>query len=73
MNNEQIKGDITQLKGTFKEAFGKLTDSDIMLYEGKRDQFVGKVAELQGINRENAEKQIKSLEEACGCGSTKAA
>lgn len=73
MNNEQVKGDIKQLKGKFKEAFGKLTDNDIMLYEGKRDQFVGKVVELQGINKENAEKQIKALEDACGCGANKAA
>lgn len=69
MNNEQVKGDIKQLKGKFKEAFGKLTDNDIMLYEGKRDQFVGKVVELQGIAREDAEKKIKALEESCGCSS----
>lgn len=74
MNNEQIKGDVKQLKGKLKAAFGKLTDNDLMLYEGKRDQFVGKVVELQGIAKEEAEKQIKALEVACGCGSsTKAA
>ncbi len=64
MNNEQVKGDLKQLKGKFKEAFGKLIDNDILLYEGKRDQFVGKVIELQGISKEAAEKQIKAIEDA---------
>jgi len=70
MNNEQADGKLKQLKGEFKEAFGKLTDNDIMLYEGKRDQFVGKVVELHGIAKEDAEKKIKAIEDACGCGST---
>jgi uncharacterized protein YjbJ (UPF0337 family) len=72
MNNEQVKGKAEQLKGKFKEAFGKLTDNDIMLYEGKRDQFVGKVVELQGIAKEDAEKRIKAIEDAYNT-STKAA
>jgi len=70
MNKEQIKGDMAQLKGKLKQAFGKLTDNDIMLYEGKRDQFVGRVVELQGIAKEEAEKQIKELEVATGCHSS---
>lgn len=64
MNKEQVQGKAEQLKGKFKEAFAKLTDNDLMLYEGKRDQFVGKVVELQGIAREDAEKKIKAIEDA---------
>ncbi len=70
MNNEQAEGKLKQLKGKFKETWGKLSDNDIMLYDGKRDQFIGKVVELQGIVKEDAEKKIKALEEACGCSST---
>ncbi|MDE3016487.1 MAG: CsbD family protein [Pseudomonadota bacterium] len=72
MNNDQVKGKAEQLKGKFKEAFGKLTDNDILLYEGKRDQFVGKVVQLQGIAKEEAEKRIKAIEDAYNT-STKAA
>ncbi|MDX2073783.1 MAG: CsbD family protein [Alphaproteobacteria bacterium] len=71
MNKEQVQGKAEQIKGKLKSAFGKLTDNDLMLYEGKRDQFVGKVVQLQGIAKEDAEKQIKAIEDAC-C-STKAA
>lgn len=64
MDNEQLKGKAEQLKGKFKAAFGKLTDNDLMLYEGKRDQFVGKIVQMQGIAKEAAEKQIKAIEDA---------
>jgi uncharacterized protein YjbJ (UPF0337 family) len=55
-----------------KQAWGKLTNDDMMLYEGQRDQFVGKLKEHYGIAKEDAEKKIKAFEESCGC-STKAA
>jgi len=66
MNKEQIQGKAEQLKGKLKEAFGKLGNDDLgLIAEGKRDQFVGKVVELQGITKEVAEKQIKAIEDAC--------
>ena len=73
MNKEQADGAVTKLKGKFKETWGKLTDNDIMLYEGKRDQFLGKLKENYGLAKEDAEKQIKALEDSCGCVSNKAA
>ena len=33
-----------QMKGKLKETWGRLTDDDIALYEGKRDQFLGRIA-----------------------------
>jgi uncharacterized protein YjbJ (UPF0337 family) len=72
MNKEQMQGKAEQLKGKFKEAFAKLTDNDLMLYESKRDKFVGKVVELQGITKEAAEKRIKSIEDSC-CNTSKVA
>ena len=70
MNKEQVQGKAEQLKGKFKEAFAKLTDNDLMLYESKRDQFVGKIVELQGIAKEDAEKKIKAIEDAYNAGNT---
>jgi len=73
MNKEQVDGKIEQLTGKLKETWGKLTDNDIALYTGKREQFVGKLKEYYGLAKEDAEKKIKALEDACGCGSSKAA
>jgi uncharacterized protein YjbJ (UPF0337 family) len=66
-NAEQTSPGMQKLKGRIKETWGKLTNDDIMLYEGQRDQFMGKLKEHYGIAKEDAEKKMRSLEEACGC------
>lgn len=73
MNTEQMDGKLKQLKGQMKQAWGKLTDDDMMLYSGKREQFVGKLKEHYGLAKEDAEKKIKAMEDSCGYGSSKAA
>lgn len=65
MNKNQIKGDWTQLKGKIKEQWGELTDDDVALYNGKRDQFFGKIEENYGIAREEAESCVKAFEKSC--------
>lgn len=67
MNQDQIDGKFTQLKAEFKKTWGKLTDNDMMLYNGKREQFIGKIKEQYGLAKEDAEKQIKAMEDACRC------
>ena len=58
MNTDQIKGNWKQLVGKAKEKWGRLTDNDWQIVEGKRDQLVGKVQERYGIAREEAEKEL---------------
>ena len=62
MNTDQIKGDWKQLVGKAKEQWGRLTDDDWNIVEGKRDQLVGKVQERYGIAREDAERQVADFE-----------
>ena len=72
MNQEQVEGKFEQIKGEIKKAWGKLTDDEIMLYNGKQDQFFGKVKEKYGIAKEAAELRIKEFEKACPvCSSAK--
>jgi uncharacterized protein YjbJ (UPF0337 family) len=70
MNKEQASGQWQQLKGKFKEQWGKLTDDDLETFNGKKDQFFGKIKEHYGIGKEEAEKQTKAYETECGCDST---
>lgn len=70
MNKEQVQGKATQLKGEIKKTWGKLTDNDIMLLDGKRDQFLGKLKEHYGLSKEDAETKVKAIEDACRCDST---
>ena len=73
MNKEQVQGKAEQLKGEIKKTWAKLTDNDIMMLDGKRDQFLGKLKEHYGLAKEDAEKKVKALEDACRCDTTKAA
>ena len=72
MNKEQTEGKLKELNGKFKETWAKLTDNDLLLYKSQRDQFVGKVMQIDGSVKKAAEKKIKAIEDACCCG-TKAA
>ena len=65
MNTEQASGKFEQLKGSIKKAWGKLTDNDIMLYNGNREQFLGRLKEVYGLDKEAAERSIADLEKAC--------
>jgi uncharacterized protein YjbJ (UPF0337 family) len=56
MNWDQIQGNWKQFKGKAKEKWGKLTDDDLDVINGKRDQLVGKLQERYGYSKEKAEK-----------------
>ena len=42
-----------------KEKWGKLTDDDLDVIEGKKDQLVGRLQERYGYSKEQAEKELK--------------
>jgi len=62
MNKDEASGNWKQLKGKFKEKWGKLTDDDLTVVEGKRDQLVGKIQERYGYGKEQAEKELGEWE-----------
>ena len=45
-------------KGHVKEKWGKLTDDDLDVIEGKKDQLVGRLQERYGYSKEQAEKEL---------------
>ena len=62
MNWDTTKGNWNQFKGKVKEQWGKLTDDDLARIEGQRDQLLGRVQERYGIEKEEAERQVKQFE-----------
>lgn len=60
MNWDQMEGKWKQAKGSIKEKWGKLTDDDLDVIAGKKDQLVGKIQERYGITKEEAQKQVDS-------------
>ena len=59
MNWDRIEGNWKQLKGKAKVQWGKLTDDQLDVIAGKREQLVGQVQEQYGIGKEEAEKQVE--------------
>ncbi len=58
MNWDTIEGKWRDLKGQVKSRWGKLTDDDMAMLSGKKDQLVGKIQERYGVMRDEAELQV---------------
>ena len=58
MNWDQIAGNWKQATAKVKQHWAKLTDDDIALIRGRRDELVGKIQERYGVAKEAAEKQV---------------
>jgi len=58
MNEDIIKGQWKQIRGKAKEWWSKLTDDDLNMINGKRDQLLGKLQEKYGYTREEATRQL---------------
>ena len=65
MNWDQVEGKWKQYEGKVKEKWGKFTDDDLTVINGRRQQLVGKIQERYGTAKDQAEKQadefVKSL------------
>jgi len=58
MNWDEAIGKWNQFKGSVKEQWGKLTDDDLTMIDGKKDRLIGKIQERYGITKDKAEQQI---------------
>jgi uncharacterized protein YjbJ (UPF0337 family) len=65
MNWDQIEGNWKQFKGKVKEKWGRLTDDELDVLSGKRDQLIGKIQERYGIAKSEAEKQVEDFRRSC--------
>ncbi|RYF27002.1 MAG: CsbD family protein [Comamonadaceae bacterium] len=63
MNQDQIEGNWMQFKGKVKEQWGKLTDDDLDIIAGKRDQLLGRIQARHGLAKDEAEQQLASFQE----------
>lgn len=61
MDKLEIKGGWNELKGKIKQAYGDLTDDDLIREEGKDDELLGKLQQKTGKGREELVKWINDL------------
>lgn len=58
MNWDRIQGNWKQVVGKAKMQWGKLTDDELNIISGKREQLAGKIQERYGVAKEVADTQI---------------
>jgi uncharacterized protein YjbJ (UPF0337 family) len=58
MNTDMIKGKWKQIRGKSKEWWGLLTDNDLDVIDGNRDQLIGKLQERYGYTKDQAAMEV---------------
>lgn len=62
MQWDSIEGKWQQLRGKVREQWGKLTNDDIDVIAGKRDQLVGILQQRYEKTRDEVERQVREFE-----------
>ena len=62
MNWDRIEGNWREFKGKAKQQWGKLTDDDLDIVDGKREELAGKIQNRYGIAKDEALRQIDEWE-----------
>jgi uncharacterized protein YjbJ (UPF0337 family) len=60
-NLTEFEGDWNQIKGKLKQKFAMLTDSDLLMLEGKKDELLGRLQVKLGKTKEEINKLISDL------------
>jgi len=58
MNWDRIEGNWKEFKGKAKAQWGKLTDDDLSVINGRRDQLEGSLQKHYGYAKDQAKKEI---------------
>ena len=59
---DRISGNWTQWKGRVRERWGKLTDDQLDVVAGRRDQLAGRIQEAYGLSSEETDRQLRNWE-----------
>ena len=62
MNWERISGNWTQWKGRIQERWGKLTQEQLDVIAGRREQLSGHIQEAYGLTKDEADRQLRDWE-----------
>ena len=57
---DMITGNWKRFKGKIRRQWGKLTNDDLAVAQGRREELVGKIQARYGIDKEQADKQVEA-------------
>lgn len=58
MNWDRIEGNWKEMKGRVKQQWGELTDDDLTVMSGKREELAGRLQQRYGYAKDRAEREI---------------
>ena len=58
MDWNRVEGNWKDMKGKIKEKWGKLTDDDLTVINGKREQLEGRIQQRYGYAKDQAKKDV---------------
>jgi uncharacterized protein YjbJ (UPF0337 family) len=61
MTNFRLKDEWNEVKGKIKQAYGELTDDDLIYVEGQHDELLGRLQKKLGKTKEEVRRFIESL------------
>ena len=61
MSDLKLRGTWNELKGKVKQAYGDLTDDDLIREEGKDDELLGKLQQKTGKSRDEVVDWLNNL------------
>jgi len=59
---DYIEGKWKEMRGKVRERWGKLTDDDLDVIAGKRDQLIGIIQQRYGLQKDEIERQVSEFE-----------
>lgn len=60
-NSTELNGNWNEIKGKLKQKFSILTDNDLLLVEGKKDELLGRLQKRLGKTKEEIRLLIAGL------------
>ena len=58
MNWDRIEGNWKQFTGKVQQQWAKLTDDDLQMVQGKREELIGRIQERYGYARDQASREV---------------
>jgi len=58
MNWDRIEGNWKQFTGKVQQQWAKLTDDDLQMVQGKREELIGRIQERYGYAKDQASREV---------------
>ena len=66
MNWDRIEGNWKQFTGKVQQQWGKLTNDDLDVIDGRREELSGRIQKVYGVTKDEADRQITQFADTLG-------